>query len=106
MKPCCFLQLVFEARDRVELAPLADLVFGSITRQIRAHRVIAIAIRQRLDQARPVAFARARDRFLHRRVHRQHIVAVHCHTGIEYAAARLEKRSIEVESFIEVDSAY
>ncbi len=74
------LQQLLEARNRVELLPILHFVVGAVARQVGAHRVVAPAVRERLDQARSTAFARARHRFAHRGVHRQHIVAVDGHS--------------------------
>ena len=70
------LQQIFEACDRIALAPVGELVVGAIARQIRAHRMIAIAVGHGLDQRRSIAFARAGDGLLHRCIDGQHVVAV------------------------------
>ena len=70
-----------EAVDRVAQAPVGDLVVGAVGDDL-ARVVALVAVRARLDEARPAARARALGGLVHRAVDGGDVLAVDAH-GVE-----------------------
>src|SRR5918911_1100027 len=86
------LQIAAEARQRVAPAPVLDLLGRLVAPRVVRGGVRADAVRQRLDQCRPLAAPRAFDRPVAGGVHGQRVVAVDQHAGHAVRQAFLRQR--------------
>src|SRR5581483_8803972 len=75
------LEVLPEARDRVEALPWIEPRLRAIGLRVVARRVAAQTIRERLDERRPFAAHSSRDGISRRLHDREDVVAVDAHAG-------------------------